>query len=914
MREIPTLTGEAAKAVSHRGSHIQIIASAGSGKTETVSQRIARLIAEGEDPSGIVAFTFTERAAEELKDRIRQRVEVFAGPQAVDCLGNMYVGTIHGFCFRLLTKYVSKFESYDVMDEGQTVAFVQRQANLLKIRELDTGPNSGLFRNVSNFVKSLSVIENELIDLSVVPEPLKSTVERFYQFLDEYRFLSFGRQIFEAVRVLQDEEFHKQICKDIVHLVVDEYQDVNPAQEELIRLISKPFGNAELVVVGDDDQSIYQWRGSTTQNITTFAERYEGVTTFQLLENRRSRPDIVKAANSFAKTINGRIEKEMKHVRKSNGPSLNIIPDHAYEADEAKDIAESIQKLSERGYAFRDMAVLVRGKTAYEKILEAFEYANIPVQPGGRMGLFDQHDADFLGRVTCWLSNREWKEGRFQTTRVTVELHHLETIAKSLYSLNAKEWRRLEDFLIEWKGAVGSDTRDLSLVGKYYEFAGLLKIAEWPDEVMFNARRGTLARFQRLIADYEVIQRRSRLDVNGDGLQVGVADKGTYYYTNLADLMVNYAIGEYDDFEGEDDPNVDAVDLMTIHAAKGLEWPIVFMPSLTAKRFPSFYSGKQQNWLLPRNLFDAGRYEGGDVDERRLFYVGVTRAREWLNLSAHERVNKVPGAVSPYIEEMVDIHEGITDLPKPPSDEFAPVDVDLSLTYSELASFLECGYSYWLRNRLGFPPAIVQEIGYGKAIHHMMRVIAEETQRLERPLKPRDIDRLLAIEFFLPFANKGVAKQFKESARNLIMKYMHEHGEEMNKVWETERPFELSLTGVVISGRADVIIDKSEDENPKLAIVDYKTSVDERNLDLQLQIYTLAGKREGLTISGAYIHDLKDSNRNEINTSVASLEKAAKTVEDAAKKIKERDFQANPELKRCIRCDVKTICKKAKLA
>lgn len=911
MREVPVLSGEAAEAVSHRGTHIQIIASAGSGKTETVSQRIAQMIAEGEDASGIVAFTFTEKAAKELKDRIRLRVEKFAGEQAVDKLGNMYVGTIHGFCFRLLTKYVSKFESYDVMDEGQTVAFVHRQSNLLKIKDLDS--TQGLFKNVKGFVSSLSVIENELIDLKLVPDPLKTTVEKFYQFMDEYRFLSFGRQIFEAVRVLEDETFHELISKDIKHLVVDEYQDVNPAQEELIRLLSKPHGKADLVVVGDDDQSIYQWRGSTTQNITTFSKRYKGVKTFQLLENRRSRPDIVDAANTFAKSISGRIEKEMKAVRKANGPALNIIPDHAYEADEAKEIAESIFQLSEKGYAFRDMAVLVRGKTAYQKILEAFEVRGIPVQPGGRMGLFDQSDADFLGRVTCWLADREWKESRFASTRVRVDFNQLESTAKRLFSLSSKEWRVVEDYLLAWKNSVGLDTRDLSLVSKFYELAGLLKISGWPDDSMSNARRGTFARFQRLIADYEVIQRRSRLDLNGDGLQVGVADKGSYYYTNLADLTVNYAVGEYEDFEGEDDPNVDAVDLMTIHSAKGLEWPIVFIPSLTAKRFPSYYSGKQQSWLLPRNLFDAARYEGGDVDERRLFYVGVTRAREWLSLSAHERVNTVAGDVSPYIKEMVEIHERVIALPNRPSEEVVPLEIDLSLTYSELAAYIECGYSYLLRNRLGFPPAIVQEIGYGKAIHHMMRVIAEETQRLKRPLKPRDIDRILALEFFLPFANKGVAKQFKESARNLIMKYMHEHGEEMNKVWETERPFELSLDGIVISGRADVIIDKSETENPKLAIVDYKTSVDERNLDLQLQIYTLAGRREGLTISGAYIHDLKDSNRKEIDTSEETLQRAAEGVEKAAKGIKARKFEANPEIKRCSRCDVKTICKKAKL-
>ena len=115
--DIPVLEGDSAAAVKHRGSHMQIIASAGSGKTETVSQRIASLVKEGVAPSEIVAFTFTEKAAEELKARIRARVENAAGQEAADKLGNMYVGTIHGFCFQMLTKYVTKYESYDVMDE-----------------------------------------------------------------------------------------------------------------------------------------------------------------------------------------------------------------------------------------------------------------------------------------------------------------------------------------------------------------------------------------------------------------------------------------------------------------------------------------------------------------------------------------------------------------------------------------------------------------------------------------------------------------------------------------------------------------------------------------------------------------------------------------------------------------------------
>jgi DNA helicase-2/ATP-dependent DNA helicase PcrA len=141
---------------------------------------------------------------------------------------------------------------------------------------------------------------------------------------------------------------HKKITSDIKHLIVDEYQDVNPAQEKLISLLAKPIGKADLVVVGDDDQAIYQWRGSSVDNITTFAKRYKKVTKFELLANRRSRPPIVEIADKFAKTIPGRLEKEMTAAREHNGPALDIVADYESEEQEALELAASINRLVRR--------------------------------------------------------------------------------------------------------------------------------------------------------------------------------------------------------------------------------------------------------------------------------------------------------------------------------------------------------------------------------------------------------------------------------------------------------------------------------------------------------------------------------------------------------------------------------------
>ena len=908
--KIPILEGESAAAVNYRGGHIQIIASAGSGKTETVSQRIATLVSEGTEPSEIVAFTFTEKAAAELKSRIRDRVEALAGQAAADKLGNMYVGTIHGFCFQLLTRYVGKYESYDVMDENQLAAFIQRQAYFLKVKELDPGGKQ--FKGISRFRENLDIVENEMLNTELLPDNLKFSIEKFYSMTDEHRLLTFGQQIARAVEALQDSEIHTKVAKNIRHLIVDEYQDVNPAQERLIELLAKPHGSADLVVVGDDDQAIYQWRGSTVENITTFTKRYKKVKQFKLLANRRSRPPIVHIADEFANTISNRIPKAMSAARLHNGPALFIRSDYDTEEQEALELATSIKKLIQRGFEYRKIAVLVRGRTAYPAILKAFELHSIPVQPGGRTGLFEQPDADFLGRVFAWVADYDWRK-RFEYSRESVTLEDLEVLAGGIYGLKGKSWAKLRDYIINLKSEVGIDSRNISLIAHVYSISALLGVAKWDvKDPVLASRLGTIARFQGFIADYEAVQKRSRQNPESAEQQIGPSDQGKYYFVNLASLMVNLAVDDYLDFEGEDDVTTDSVELMTVHASKGLEWDAVFLPSLTKTRFPSSRSGRSRDWLVPTELFDRHRYEGSDADERRLFYVAMTRAREWLSLSGHLKVKRGNAQPSPYIDFVESKYEEELGFPR----EWTEVNKeerseDLQISYSEISAYLECGHSYWLRNLIGFPSAIIEEIGYGKAIHHLMRVIAEQTTERGKPLRPIDIDRILATDFFLPFANKAIATRFRESARKLVLKYMKDHAADMSRIWEVERPFELALPGVVVFGRADVILDRHQGKPDSLAIVDYKTSAEGRELNLQLQIYTIAGQREGLDVQGAFIHDLGSANRESVDTSSTALQSAINIVTGAAKGIKERKFDAQPSISKCGRCDVRAICRAA---
>jgi ATP-dependent DNA helicase UvrD/PcrA len=187
----PRLTGAALDAVRHRGSHQQIIASAGSGKTEVVSQRVADLLADGLPADAVVAFTFTERAAEELKNRITHRVQGRLGRAALDRLAGLFVGTIHAFCFRLLQQRVPRYETHDVLDDNQLTAFLSREASRLQLRQLD--PGNRLFASIEAFLKGVDVVENELLDPGSLPDPFGAVLRDYYATLDRYRLLTYGQ-------------------------------------------------------------------------------------------------------------------------------------------------------------------------------------------------------------------------------------------------------------------------------------------------------------------------------------------------------------------------------------------------------------------------------------------------------------------------------------------------------------------------------------------------------------------------------------------------------------------------------------------------------------------------------------------------------------------------------------------------
>ena len=906
-RDIPSLKGDAKAAVFHRGSHVQILAGAGTGKTEVMRQRLTALLAEGVPPEAIVGVTFNVDAGEQLKKRVEEAVEVHPrlGRKFLDRMNGCYIGTLHSFAFQLLQRYVPKYESYDVLDDHRLAAMLAREANRIELKSL-TGK---LYESIEAFIANFDVVQNELIPLTSLDEPFKSVLAAFLERLESYRLLTYGQQIAFAVRELERKAVFKQVHSSLRHLMVDEYQDINAAQERFIELLATP--PVELCVVGDDDQSIYQWRGTDVENIVKFAERYPNVATYRISTNRRSVANIVDLANKFSKTISGRLSKKMVSARPAANGAVSIWSADT-EMEEANRIAQTIEELVQDGHEYRDIAVLFRGWVSYPAIREALDKRDIPVLPGGRTGLFNHPDALLFGRTVAFLAETEWADERYGK-RQKVGIEQLDRDYARQFNLSGGRRRAVRGGLMQWCKRAHDDV-PVDLVGDYHKLLSLCGVEKWDmNSPAIAARAGVLARCTSLLTDFESIRRRARPDPAHPGEQLGGLDRGPFFYFHLATFVQNWAHGAYEGYDGGDSFETNAVELTTIHTAKGLEWPIVFLASLSAKRFPSSKTGKARTWFVPSELFNRQRYEGTLNDERRLFYVAITRPKNWLSLSTHGAVKKNSVSPSPFL---VQVAGGL-----PPKKEklrspkvsggSAPQEEIVSLSFSELSAFANCGYAYRLRTDLGFEAPLAQELGYGKAVHHILRTVADRARTSKKLPTKGQLDALFNGDFYLPAATKPAHRLMKQAARKLIGTFVDAHGRGLLNVYAVERPFELHLSNAIVSGRADVIIRSDGVGKPNYEIDDYKVSEgnDLKPYDRQLRTYTSAGRREGLQIIEANIFDLKkDAQKRAVDISPTKIAETETEVLGLVERLKSRDFVPSPG-SRCRECDVRQLCR-----
>lgn len=914
------------RAIETDDKNLQIIACAGSGKTQVISARVVHLLktkaSEGVTPASIVAFTFTDKAAAELKDRIHRlcREEMSSDHG----LGDMYIGTIHGYCLNLLqSPPLYRYLKYQVLSEVHQRLFIDRNSRLSGLSETPLLRGGRLRRWVDSklYQQLLSVYKEADIDMNQVPQGVHQSIEKYRQLADDKHYLDYTTIISEALEAMRSHpELRETIRSQLRYLIVDEYQDVNPLQEKLIRELYELCGN--ICVVGDDDQTIYQWRGSDVQNIITFADRYPNVETIPLNKNFRSSRSIVEGSRQFIERLPDRLDKEMESSDAQTSARGDILALEFPDPDaEANWVASKIAALhgseykdnrnsSARGLAYSDMAILLRSvRHDARPIVEAFEARNIPYIVGGMDGLFDTPEIKAIQMVFFFIANFSSgergapSEDEVRDSLMSAGLGLSEAKIDHAIDLINNRKNRLSNMM----------DAELYLQRFYLDFLAAIELREEninADDT--TSRTGeivyyNLGKFSNVISDFE---------------QINFHTNPIDIYPQFANFLYYQAHEYYP--EGWEESGVahpDAVQIMTVHKAKGMQWPVVFVPCLRRNRFPARRMGGRTVWhVIPdTSVANVDRFKGTVEDERRLFYVATTRAEKYLYCSwAPIQSNAQQRNVSQFFRDFTDNQHVLTRDPMaslPPSMESHPrqEEVTLALTFSELKYFFECPYLFKLRFLYGFDAPVSRAMGYGKSLHDALAEIHSESIQGRIP-EGDQIERLVDDHLSLPFANAAIHQNLRRAAIDALSRYLTEHGRNLDKLEHAEKVIELKLAeGIVVNGRIDLI--RKTDTNEVL-IVDFKSDerAQEENIT-QRQLHVYAVGYEQLTGHDADLIEIHNLDRGGAIREVVDRRLTTETLEtviDAGRALRTNNLpRLTSWCDTCATCDLVSICRTA---
>ncbi len=900
-------------AIDHLDGNLQVIACAGSGKTQVISQRIVNILKEkgpeGIRPENIVAFTFTKKAAAELKDRIHRLCREQLGNDLG--LADMYVGTIHGFCLDLLQTYEHRFLKYIELNEVQQRLLIDRYSRESGLTDLTTHNNQQLkrWKDSKLYQKLLSIMREAEINESVLgPHIIRHALEKYQELLHRNRYLDYSMLLTEAVRCLEsDTTLREKISARVRYLVVDEYQDVNPLQEHLIKLLNEL--GAQICVVGDDDQTIYQWNGSDINNILGFSDRYSEVTLVKMGDNFRSSRGVVETSRQVAERNLNRLGKPMVSREKQvfeHGDLLAL--EFQSQQEEANWITEKIRTLRGlpfvendvvRGLTWSDCAILLRSvKNSAEPIVDALRAAGIRCIIKGMNRLFDTEEIRAVQAIFYYLNDKVSGEDLKEAWR-TADLG----IGESNLG-RAVNWLDTEraDWPKRWL------TSERSLQHTYMGFLEKLILREEtiPNQEGLDRPRGeivyyNLGKFSQLITDYEQIHFQSEV---------------SSLYSEFSNFLRYQAPDYYP--EGWEDigyARPDAVQIMTVHQAKGMEFPAVFIPNLVRNRFPiKRLGGRQWYHVIPQDaVIGAERYLGTDEDERRLFYVALTRSKKYLYCTWAPEGNRPYNNESPLLREFVAGGEALTREPiRHPPERIEPRPAEerpeIALTFSELKYFFECPYQFKLRFLYGFNPGFNERLGYGKSLHDALSEVHRRALDHEY-LQDDAIPSLLDNNFHLPFAWDGLRADMRAKAEKVLKRYFAENGHLLDKIEYAEKNIELKLAeGIVVNGRIDLI---RRTDTCQTIIIDFKSTdraQDEETTQEQLHLYALGYQQlTGESADLIEIYNLDEgagaSVRELIDRSL--LTSIESKIVEAGRQIRDGSLD---RVDNCSGCDFKNIC------
>lgn len=625
------------EAVRHTDGPLLIMAGAGSGKTRVLTHRIAYLLDEKEiSPRSVLAITFTNKAAREMKERISRLV----GPEA----DQIWVSTFHSMCVRILRRDIDRIgysRSFSILDSGDQLTVIK---NILKEKNID--PKKFEPRAMLN---AISTAKNSLI----TPEGFKAEAGDFYQQQIATVYESYQRRLVKN----QSLDFDDLIMQTIVlfkrlpevleyyqrrfqYVHVDEYQDTNHAQYSLVKQLASRYQN--LCVVGDSDQSIYGWRGADIANILSFEKDYPSARVVILEQNYRSTQSILEAANRVIENNPGRKAKKLWTDNKA-GSKINYYKAATEQYEGLYVAGKTEEYVQSNEYNYRDIAILYRTNAQSRSVEETFVKANIPYQIVGGTKFYDRKEIKDMLAYLRLISNpdddlsfarvaNEPKRGVGKTSLDKLQAYATEHDI-SLYTAVQE---------VDFAGVSGKAAKELAafgaLIRNWTQQQEFLTATDMVEEVLTKTGYETMLQNERSIEAQSRLENLEEFKTVTQHFEENSEDKTLL--TFLTDLALVADIDRVDD-----DPFADnKVTLMTLHAAKGLEFPIVFLVGLEENVFPH-----------SRSLIDDDEME----EERRLAYVGITRAEKILHLShaqmrtLYGRTNMNP--ISRFIREIPEV-------------------------------------------------------------------------------------------------------------------------------------------------------------------------------------------------------------------------------------------------------------------
>ena len=617
------------EAVLHFEGPMLVLAGAGSGKTRVLTTRIARLIEHhGVDPSRILAVTFTNKAAGEMRERIGRLL----GEEPK----GMWSGTFHAIGARILraaAPLVGRTSSFTIYDEDDTLSLIKRLMDQEGISPKQWSPKviSSLISDAKNAL--VSAQEYEKLAMDPVSRSASKVYGKLEAALRSANSVSFDDLLVLPVEIFRKDERTLARYRDrFQFILVDEYQDTNRAQFQFIKLLGSHHGN--VVVVGDDDQSIYGWRGADIRNILDFEKEYPAARVVRLEENYRSTPDILDVANAAITPNQGRKGKTLRPTRPA-GEAVTLVA-ALDERDEADFVLEEVKtRQNQEGRGLADFAVLYRTNAQSRAFEDALRREVIPYRLVGSVRFYDRREIRDLMAYLKLIANPADEEAFRRAISVpkrgigdtTLDMlvsraragksSLMETIAdaETQSLLRPAARKSLADF-INMISTLRERAKDTSVDVLIQDLLAEIKYVEYLQAEGPESARDRIENVSALI----------------DGAAETVIDDGGEVGLTPLDHFLQRAML----VAGADavDPTADAITLMTLHNAKGLEYPVVFLTGLEDGLFP-----------LSQSFDDPPKLE----EERRLFYVGITRAQAKLFIS-HTEVRRRNGELLPSIK------------------------------------------------------------------------------------------------------------------------------------------------------------------------------------------------------------------------------------------------------------------------